>query len=217
MHVYPVFLNDLTGRRCVVFGSGHDAERKVGELLASGAAVEVVSPAASEAVRAWAGAGRLVWHARAYRPGDLRGAFLAIATETNPAQTAPMWAEAQAEKVLFNAVDDVPHCSFVAGSVVRRGPLVFSVSTSGCAPALSVRIRERLEATFGPEYGALAAWMGTLRAPMAERYPDFEERRRRWYALVDSDLLDLLRDGRHDEALRRLEEIAGPEVASAAA
>lgn len=217
MTVYPIFLNDLAGRPCVVLGSGHDAVRKVHELLACDARVTVVSPTLPAALRPLADAGQLTWIARAYAPGDLKGAFLAVATETNPAQTAPMWEEAQAEKVLFNAVDDVPHCSFVAGSVVRRGPLVFSVSTSGCAPALSVRIRERLEATFGPEYGALAAWMGTLRAPMAERYPDFEERRRRWYALVDSDLLDLLRDGRHDEALRRLEEIAGPEVASAAA
>ena len=217
MNVYPIFLNDLSGRRCVVFGGGHEAERKAEELLACGAAVEVVAAEVTGALRQWANAGQLTWHARAYRPGDLHGAFLAIASETNPEQTAPIWEEAQAEKVLFNAMDDVPHCSFVAGSVVRRGPLVFSVSTSGCAPALSVRIREHLEAAFGDEYAAFVGLMGSLRAAMAARYPAFAERRRRWYELVDSDLLALLRAGRTDDARRRIAEIAGPDVATAAA
>ncbi len=216
MNVYPIFLNDLSGRRCVVVGGDHEAERKAGELVACGAAVEVVAPEVTAAVAAWAAEGRLVWHERDYRPGDLTGAFLAIVSETNPARTAPMWAEAQAEKVLFNAMDDVPHCSFVAGSVVRRGALVFSISTSGCAPALSVRIREHLEEAFGDEYEAFVALMGALRPPMAARYPNFGERRRRWYALVDSDLLALLRAGLHDEAVVRIEVIAGPEVAAAA-
>jgi precorrin-2 dehydrogenase/sirohydrochlorin ferrochelatase len=200
MTVYPIFLNDLGGRRCVVLAGGHDTARKVHELLACGADVTVVGPDLPAAIQALAEAGQLTWIARPYEPGDLKGAFLAIATETNPAQTAPIWEEAQAEKVLFNAVDDVPHCSFVAGSVVRRGPLVFSISTSGGAPALAVRIREQLETTFGPAYGDLAALLGSLRTRMAERFPDFEERRRHWYALVDSDLLDLVAAGEGEAA-----------------
>ena len=89
--------------------------------------------------------------------------------------------------------------------------------TSGCAPALSVRIREHLETAFGDEYAAFVGLMGSLRSAMAARYPAFAERRRRWYELVDSDLLALLRAGRTDDARRRIDEIAGPDVATAAA
>lgn len=214
MKVFPIFLNDLGGRRCVVFGGGHEAERKAGDLLDCGAAVTLISPTCTDALREWAEEGRLAWHRRGYHPGDLKGAFLAIATETNPTATEPIWREAEAERVLLNALDDVPHCSFVAGSVVRRGPLVLSISTSGSAPALSVRLRQEFEGRFGDEYATFLEWMGALRGPMAERFPDFEERRARWYALVDSDVLDLLRAGDHEAAHRRVEALVGEPAAA---
>ncbi len=207
MNVYPVFLNDLHQRRCVVFGGNHEAERKVQRLLDCGADVTVVDPTATETLARWASEGRLRWTRRRYRPGDLKGVFLAIVAETNPPRTAPIWREAQEENVLLNAMDDVPHCSFVAGSVVRRGPLVISISTSGCAPALSVRIREKLETLFGPEYGSLLELLGGLRDEMVARFPDFNERRRRWYDLVDSDLLDLLKADQAESARQRTEDL----------
>ncbi|GIV60736.1 bifunctional precorrin-2 dehydrogenase/sirohydrochlorin ferrochelatase [Rhodocaloribacter litoris] len=212
MNVYPIFLNDLAGRRCVVFGGNHEAERKVRELLDLGADVVLIAPAPEARLRALAEDGRLTWHARAYVPGDLQGAFLAIVAERNPEATAPIYREAQAEKVLINAMDDVPHCTFVAGSVVRQGALTIAISTAGAAPALSVRLRERFEQAFGPEYAAFLDLMRALRAPMATRYPDFEERRRRWYALVDGDVLALLRAGRREEALDRIEALTGLRV-----
>jgi len=178
MRVYPIFLNNLEGRRCVVFGGTHEAERKVADLLACGADVVLVSETITPRLRAWAEEGRLTWHARWYRPGDLQGAFLTIVAVTNPEATEPIWQEAQRERVLINAMDDVPHCTFVAGSVVRRGALVIAISTSGHAPALSVRLREELEQRLGPEYALFLDLMGALRLPMATHYPDFAEAKR---------------------------------------
>ncbi|MCY3969362.1 MAG: bifunctional precorrin-2 dehydrogenase/sirohydrochlorin ferrochelatase, partial [Acidobacteria bacterium] len=79
----------------------------------------------------------------------------------------------------------------------------------GRAPALAVRLRERLERELGPEYGALLELAGRLRTPLARAVPEFEERRRRWYELVDSDVLELFRDGRAAEARERAERILG--------
>lgn len=215
MNVYPILLNNLRGRRCVVIGGGHEARRKTEELVDCEADVVVITPDAAPWLDALHAAGAVRWTARPYQRGDLRDAFLAIVTETNPAATAPIWEEAQEEKVLLNAMDDVPHCTFVAGSVVRRGPLVITISTSGCAPALSVRLRQQLEAEFGPAYGVFLTWMRALRTPMAAHFPDFEERRARWYALVDSDVLALLRQEAYDTARLRVAEIAGAPVAAA--
>lgn len=213
MQVYPIFLNDLSGRRCIVFGGGHEAERKVRDLLDCGASVTVISPHLSFDSTSY----DVEWIDRDYEPGDLSDAFLAIASETNPEKTRPIWEEAEREKVLFNAMDDVPHCSFVAGSVVRSGKLTLSISTSGAAPALSVRLRQEFERRFGPEYEVFLEWMAALRAPMAETYPDFDVRRRIWYELIDSDILDLIASNRTDEALERIVEIAGAPVAEALA
>lgn len=212
MKVYPIFLNNLADQRCVVIGGGPEAERKVEGLLDCDASVTVIHPDLSDRLHQWADAGRIVWIPRQYRPGDLRDAFLVIVSELDPEATESIWREAQAEKVLINAMDDVSHCTFVAGSVVRRGPLVIAISTSGCAPALSVRLRQRLEQTLDPEYASFLELMGSLRAPMAARFPDFEERRRRWYALVDSDILDLLKANDLDAVHQRIEEIVGKDV-----
>ncbi len=211
MNMYPVWLSDLGRRQCVVFGGGHDGEteRKVQELLACGAHIKVVSPSFSKRLAAQ---DRVEWIPRAYRCGDLDGAFLVIVCETNPSQTRPIWEEAQQKNVLINAMDDIPHCTFVAGSVVRRGKLALSISTSGAAPALSVRLRQRLETEFGTHYETFLDWMAAMRKPMSIRYPDFDVRKGIWYAIVDSDVLELLKEERTEDAVQRLIALAGQEV-----
>jgi siroheme synthase-like protein len=217
MKPYPIFLIGLAERHCIVIGGGHEGEGKVKGLLECDATVTVISPTLTEQLQAWADAGRFTWLARAYQPGDLRNAFLVIAERSDPETNTAIWEEAEAEGALVNVMDDVEHCSFVAGSVVRQGPLTISISTSGAAPTLAVRMRQRMEQELGPEYGLFLEWMRDLRSPMAERYPDFHERRAHWYALVDSDILDLLRAGERERARQRVAEIAGIEVPAASA
>lgn len=212
MKVYPIFLNDLAGRRCVVFGGGQEAERKVLELVACDATVCVISDAVTPRLAEAASRGHIAWIRRGYASGDLDGAFLTIVSETDPSATEPIFREAERGKVLINAMDDVPHCSFVAGSVVRRGPLVVAISTSGTAPALSVRLRERLERDLGAEYEAFLMLMAELRAPMSERFPTFQDRRDRWYRIVDSDVLEILREKGVEAARERIAMLTGIEL-----
>ncbi len=209
MNPFPIFLNDLEGRPCVMFGSGHEAERKVDTLLEYGASVTVINPELSEPLRTHFEAGDIAWRARSYRPGDLKNVYLAIVSEPNPAYSRPIWEEAEAEKVLFNAMDDVQHCNFVSGSVIKRGPLVISISTSGCAPALAVRLRQRFEKEFGPEYGTYLELMKSLRPVMQERFKAFEERRTKWYELVDGPLFEIIKSGDHQKVDAFLEEFFG--------
>jgi siroheme synthase-like protein len=204
---YPIFLVGLDRRRCVVLGGGDEAERKAEGLLAAGAQVVVIAEEVTEGLRHRADAGRIEWIERDYRRGDLQGAFLAIGAGFDREQNAAAWEEAEAEHVLMNAMDDVEHCSYIAGSVVQRGPLVVSISTSGCAPALAVRLREKLERMLGAEYGLFLRWMWDLREVMANRYAEFSDRRRAWYRLVDSDVLTLLGRGRTQQARRRLDAL----------
>jgi siroheme synthase-like protein len=209
MKVYPIFLIGLQNKRCVVLGGGRDAETKVEGLLDGDAAVTVISAEATDRLRVWAEEGAITWIPRDYEQGDLQGAFLVIATPSETETHRLIWEEAEAEGALVNVMDDSPHCNFIAGSIVRQGPLAISISTSGCAPALAVRIRQRLEAEFGPEFATFLHVMEELREPMAARFSDFETRRARWYELVDSDIIDFLREGREDLERGRLAEIPG--------
>ncbi len=212
---YPVFL-DLRRRRCVVVGGGGMAADKARELGAAGAQVVVVAARPGPAIEAMAGRGELLLLRRPFRAGDLAGAFLGIAAGDDPAEREAVWQEASRRGLPLNSVDDLPHCSFIAGAVVRRGALAVAISTAGSAPALAVRLRQRLEGELGNEHARFLALAGSVRTALAERQPDPARRRELWYALVDSDVLDLLRQGDDAGARQRFAAILGVEPVEAA-
>ncbi len=205
-HFYPAFL-DLRGRCAVVVGGGAIAEQKVAGLLEAGARVSVISPSVSRRLEDLEVGGRITIERRPYRPGDLAGAFLAIAATDDRAANCAVWDEAQARGVLLNAVDDLPHCSFIAPAIHRQGDVAIAVSTAGKSPALAVRLRERIGKLVGPEYATLLELLGELRAELARWVPDTTIRTRLWYRIVDSDAIALVRRGDVGGARRRIEEL----------
>ncbi len=214
MNYYPIFLN-LQGRRCVVIGGGVIAEGKVRGLLDAEAAVIVIAPELTPNLQTWVDEGRVGHLTRAYQAGDLAGAFLAISATDDREVNARVWEEATARNLPVNVVDDTPHCNFIAPSILRRGALTVAISTSGKAPALAVRLREQLEHTLGDEHARFLELAGTLREPLAARYPSFERRKALWYQLVDSDVLALLKHGDETTARQRMAEIMGVAPANA--
>ena len=203
---YPVFL-DLRGRPCFVIGGCATAEEKVKALVAAGARVTVISPDLTTGLAGLAVEAKVDSIARRYRRGDLRNAFLVVVVSQPPSMTQAVWEETRGRNVLVNTLDDVPHCDFIAPSIVRRGDLAVAISTSGRAPALAVRLRQKLERELGPEHARFLEIAGMLRAPLARRWPDFETRKALWYRLVDSDVIHLLRRGSERQALDRIREI----------
>lgn len=208
METYPVFL-DLRGRSCVVIGGGALAEEKVRGLLAASATVTVIARELTQGLNELAGGGRILHQPRPYEEGDLAGVVLAVVCG-EPADTVEaVWQEARRRNVLVNTVDDLAHCGFLAPSIVRRGDLAVAISTNGKAPALAVRLRQRFERELGEEYGRFLALAGSVRSQLAAHKPDFAERRELWYRLVDSDVLDRLREGDETSAAERFAEILG--------
>ena len=78
-------------------------------------------------------------------------------------ENARIYAEAERERVLLNAVDDPTRCHFAVPSVLRRGDLRIAVSTGGRAPGYAKRLREELESIIGPEYAEMVQRMGDAR------------------------------------------------------
>jgi precorrin-2 dehydrogenase/sirohydrochlorin ferrochelatase len=214
---YPIAL-ELTGRRCVVTGGGQAAEGKARALLEAEADVVVIAPRVSNGFSELVRRGELTHIARRYQRGDLAGAFLVIAADSDRAVRADVFAEAEEERVLCNAVDDVEHCHFAVPSIVRRGELLLAISTGGRAPALAKRLRRRLTEQFGWQWEALIDLLGDVRAgTLPTRTVDFATWAARWKDVLDreEDLLALLDEGRVDEARARIYDALKPATTSA--
>ncbi len=203
---YPVLLK-LEGKRCVVVGGGWGTAERVRSLLDAGAEVTLISPTAAQEVEHLEREGRIQWHAREYQPGDLEGAFLAIACPPDRTRNAEMWAEAEARGIPINAVDDAPHCSFIFPAIHRQGDVTIAVSSGGKSPALASRVRDRIAREIGPGYARFLELLGQLRPEVTERFPGFERRREIWYSLVDSRAIDLLDAGDPEAALAELRSV----------
>lgn len=202
MPYYPAYL-DLRGRPCIVIGGGEIAARKVAALLEAGARVTVVSPTLAEELRGLADTHEIVHHARAYRRGDLDGAWLACAAAGDESQLAAIAVEAEEARVFLNVVDQPRRCGFIVPAVVRRGPVQVAVSTGGASPALAKRLARDLDATLGVEWGTAARILGALRTRLGAG--DASTRGRIFAALADAPLLDALRarDAARVDALLR--------------
>ena len=199
---YPINL-DLRERRCVVIGGGAVAERKVESLIEYGAAVRVVSPAITPALERLASEGLIERIDSEYREDHLEGAVLVIGATDDRDVNSRISSDARNRGLLVNIVDDPELCNFFVPASVRHGDLIISVSTSGKSPAMARRLREEIEACYGPEYGLLADLLGSLRDEVKAAYSDPAERTRAYVRILDSDALSLLAEGKPDEALER--------------
>ena len=198
---YPVFLN-LNGRRCVVIGGGQIAESKVLKLLDSGARIIVISPDATQDLRNAAGRGDVELKLRKYQAGDLEGAFLVIAATNDWGVNQEIFEEAESLGVLLNAVDDPVRCSFIAPSIVERGPVTLAISTGGASPALARKLRETLAESPALDWADATGVLSKARRIIKEKQVSVDPQR--WQCCMTPELLGLAKSGREDDALDKL-------------
>jgi precorrin-2 dehydrogenase / sirohydrochlorin ferrochelatase len=175
---------DLTGRRCVVVGGGLVGHEKAAGLVASGAAVTVVSPDLDASFGSLA----VEWRRGRYRRSDLKGAFLVIAATSDRAVNERVHRDAEARGMLCNVADVPELCNFILPAVHREGPIALAVSTGGASPALAKRIRSQIADLVGPEHAALAEELRALRPEVKARFATYEERRDYFEELVTERL-----------------------------
>ena len=142
--VYPVGLR-LRDRRVVVVGGGQVAHRRVAGLLEAGARVTVVSPVLTPALEALVGPGSLSWIHRRYEPGDLDGAWYAVAATDDPDVNAAVTAEADAGRIFCARADDRWSSSVWTPAIGRHGDVVVGVHGGG-DPQRAIGVRDAVVA-----------------------------------------------------------------------
>ena len=200
---YPVYLN-LRGRRCVIVGGGTVAEGKISRLLDSGARICVVSPDATPGIRQFVADGAVRWEQRKYQQGDLEGAFIAIAATNVREVNRCIFEEAEERGVMLNAVDDPPNCSFIAPSIVQRGPVTLAISTGGVSPALARKLRESLQASDDLAWADLSSVMAVVRSHLRESGLLARIDPQRWQCCITPQLLAMVQEGEQSEATELL-------------
>jgi precorrin-2 dehydrogenase / sirohydrochlorin ferrochelatase len=95
--------------------------------------------------------------------------------------------------------------------VVRRGSLSVAVATDGRSPALASWLRRRLEAELGPEYDELLRLLTSERDAL--RSAGIATEGLPWQEALDAGMLDLVRQGRVEEARTLVRTVVGERAA----
>lgn len=162
MNLFPINL-DIRDKLAVVVGGGAVAERKCRSLLEAEAAVTVVAPVISSGLEELRRDSKISVLPRPYLAGDLTGALLIFAATDSPAVNRAVAEEAKRLGIPVCVADAPAEGTFTSPSVVRRGDLLLAISTGGRSPALARRIRQDLEALYGPEFSAIVDIVGMFR------------------------------------------------------
>jgi uroporphyrin-III C-methyltransferase len=142
--VYPVGLR-LVDRSVVVVGGGQVAHRRVAGLLEARARVTLVSPVVTPALEALAAPGSLTWIRRRYEPGDLDGAWYAVAATDDPEVNAAVAEEAERARIFCARADDRGASSAWTPAVGRQGDLIVGIHGGG-DPQRAIGVRDAVVA-----------------------------------------------------------------------
>lgn len=121
---FPLFV-DLRGKRVVIVGGGAVARRRIDVLRPFGAEITVISPALSgdgEGIR---------WLRRPYAPGDLAGAFLAVAATDCREVNRAVGLEARERGIPVSVADREEECTFYFPAVCVGEQVIAGVVSRG--------------------------------------------------------------------------------------
>ena len=197
MNQYPVNLI-VEGRPCLVVGGGAVAAQKAAALVACGAEVHVVGEEIGPEVRALP----VTWEQRSYSLGEVSGYRFVVAATGSPVVNARVYEDGEASGVWVNSADDPDHCSATLPAILRRGSLMVTVSTGGRSPAAASWLKARLAAEVGPEYEVLVDLLAAERE--AVRADGRSTEGLNWQKALDSDMLELIKNGQVADARERL-------------
>ncbi|NDV27972.1 bifunctional precorrin-2 dehydrogenase/sirohydrochlorin ferrochelatase [Desulfovibrio sp. JC010] len=199
MTYYPIFLK-VENRNCLLVGAGAVGVRKLKSILECGPAQVTVldtaqpSPEMLEISRD----PRVKFEQRPFRDNDLDAVFIAFACTSNTGLNRRITDLCAEKNILCNIADFPEGSNFIVPSVIRQGDLTLAVSSGGCTPAFTKKIRRELQDIFGPHYAAFITLMGRIRPLVLDLGKETSHNTALFRQLVGSPILDELEAGNMD-------------------
>ena len=196
---YPAMLN-LNGKRCAVIGGGKVALRKTRTLVAAGANVTVIAPAADENLTALAADGKIKLVLRGYESGDVSDCFLVIAATDSAALNRQIAAEAPC---LVNVVTEPELGNFSVPAQSTSGRLSFTAFGSGL-PAYTALLARDIAKTYGDDFAEFAEFLHEARTRLQQSGLTPKERTAFWRKQLTEEAIGLLHEGRLNTLKERI-------------
>jgi len=166
---FPVSLN-LVGRRCVVIGASDDREaiEKAAALRESAAVVEWITDVA------------------AFNESDVASAYFVISTPQNAELSARLRALADEHRFLLCCIDQ-PNYGFVAmAAIAKAGPVRVAISTTGLAPRVGKKLKERLQEAMDATFARFVERLGEMKIKMKAEQPGHAHAQARRAAMIEA-------------------------------
>jgi len=210
MPYYPIFV-DLQDQGVLVVGGGEVAERKIRDLLTYGCRVSLASLRLTPYLKGLVDRGEIRRIDPDVPDESFDSFFMVISATDDSGLNSRIASKAKAHGILVNSVDQPLDCTFIMPSVVRSGGLQIAISTGGKSPALAKKIRGELEGIFGPEYASFIELLGLVRRELLSEGKPSSGNKIIFQRLVDSPILELIKEGDIRGVKRTLSSLLGEE------
>lgn len=176
MFAFPLFI-DLSDKKCVIVGGGKVAERKTETLLLFHAQITVLSPKLTDRLQELEKENRITVVDKEFSEKHLEDAFLVIAATSERLVNNRVYDYSVKNNIFVNVADCPEQCTFIFPSIVQRDSLVVGISTSGSYPALSKKVRQKIEGLLPQTYSEALPILKDIRRKSGEEIPDPKERK----------------------------------------
>ncbi|MFK8011861.1 MAG: siroheme synthase CysG [Marinicellaceae bacterium] len=180
----------LKHKKCLVLGGGAVAFRKIQMLLKAEAHVICVAKIIHKDIRKIAKNITTI-NKDIYdylQHTHLNNITLILSATSNDKLSLHIFKLAQLNNILVNTVDKKELCTYISPAIVNRNPIIVSISSSGSAPVLARKIREKIEKILPHNLAVLAKFSDSLRETIKHILPSMQLRKKFWEKLFNSPI-----------------------------
>lgn len=199
MEFLPLFYQIKT-KSCLLVGGGKVALRKAELLAKAGAVLHVRSREIIPALHTLVNDTGGTYLSGDYSSDDLTNKHLIIAATDDIQLNQRVSADAQAQHIPVNVVDQPELCTFIFPAIIDRSPIVVAVSSGGTSPVLARLIRSKIEIMIPAAYGQLAKLANQFRDQVKAKFASIEKRRYFWEDALTGPAAEMMLAGKAKQA-----------------
>ena len=189
----PINLS-LDNKKFLVIGGGAVACRKIDLLTPRGVHITVIAKQPDTKIFELEKNSLLFLKQKEYEVADLEYMDYVIAATDDADVNHKIYDDCKTRNILVNVVDDPKYCDFIFPSILRRGPITFTVSTAGQSPFLSAFLRQIMEHAFADEWVAIGELAGQYRKHVMKKFKERPDIKAECYKrFLDVNWVELIR------------------------